>query len=125
MILCPKCFKENWMCTCMFDRPNVTTIIQRSTKMDYKPIETAPKTGEMLLLWKHGCKENGWRLGYWCHEKQHWVMDDNETLINPEFYMELPNPIDIGNIKSKWLDGQVTKEEVDAMAKHVCGVKND
>lgn len=60
--------------------------------MTYKSIETAPKTGETLALWKHGYEKEGWRLGHWCDEQQRWVESDGHTPINPEFYMELENP---------------------------------
>ena len=56
----------------------------------WKPIETAPKDGRRVLLWRDGNPLGEWPfMGFW---NDYWVIYIDGQTIDPTHWMPLPDP---------------------------------
>lgn len=59
---------------------------------EWQPIETAPKDGEMVLLFVP-LKHNGkFHMGAYRFDNGHWWTDSHTFVSNPSHWMPLPKP---------------------------------
>lgn len=75
---------------------DVIKAIQTDSAPVWQPIESAPKSGETLLLWESGDPECGhWSTSVWVTKGGAWISYESrsDTLeIEPTHWMPLPKP---------------------------------
>ena len=65
------------------------------TMSKWKPIDTAPKDGTLILTYSKNCRAE-YAVSYWCEYDEEWLTDFRqkgaEQQVGAEYWMPLPKP---------------------------------